>query len=311
MLVALSGQFAPDLKTRITGLCEVADLASVLETPQSELVMVLVTRGKLKVNAALLNKMPGLRKVVKAGSGLDTIDLTETSARGIEVIPTGGSAESVADLAVALLYSCLRNIPAFDHAVRKGDWQAKDRFVGNTVASRRVGIVGFGRIGQAFASMTRMLGARVVAWDRSIAAGKKLDTLRKLKVEASVSLPHLIKTCDVISLHLPLVSDTVSLIGRQELEAVNPGTILINTARAPIIERQALIDSLSDGSLAAAGLDVHYNEGNLAADPLFTLPNVVLTPHVGAQTHQAHQAIADRIVDEIHKTGLVTKEAVA
>ena len=299
MLIATSGQFAEGLRERLARYAETAALDEIVDAGRGDAVTVLVTRGKLRVDRQLVESLPGLRKIIKAGSGLDTVDVAAAGERGVAVVATGGSAGSVADLAMALSFACLRHVGIFDRAVRAGAWHEKDRFVGSTFASRRVGIVGFGRIGQAFAAMARALGAEVRAWDRSIAAGAKAGICREAGVTACASLDRLLGDSDLVSLHLPHVPDTKGLIGRSEFGAMRPGTILVNTARAAVVDHDALVRALTDGPLAAAGLDVHYAEGKADADPLFALPNVVLTPHVGAQSAQAHEAIADRIVEEV------------
>lgn len=299
MLIATSGQFAAGLAARLGEFLEVAALDDALKDGRAVEIVLLVTRGKLVVDAALIDRLPALRKIVKAGAGLDTVDVDAARARGIAVVATGGSSESVADLAIALAFACLRHVAAFDRAVRVGDWAAKDRFVGTTFASRRVGVVGFGRIGQTFASMARALGAEVCAWDRSIEAGAKADLCRKSGVVPAASLEALLSRSDLVSLHLPHVAATAGLLGRAEFAAMLPGTVLVNTARAAVVDHSALHAALVTGPLVAAGLDVHYTEGSAAADPLLALPNVVLTPHVGAQSAQAHQAIASRIVEEV------------
>lgn len=299
MLLALSGQFLPSLKGRLSKLHETVELDAVLDTPAADKIGILVTRGALHVDSTLIGKLTGLRKIVKAGSGLDTIDLETAQRRGVDVVATGGSSESVADLALALLFCCLRHVSTFDRSVRARDWQQKDRLIGCTLASRRIGIVGFGRIGRAFGKMGHALGAEVRAWDRSIEAGQKADQLDRAHVAPCRSLTALVQESDVVSLHLPLGPETTGLLGRKQFKSMQRGTVLINTARAGIADREALIAALTDGTLAAAGLDVHYTEGRSTSDRLFELPNVVLTPHVGAQTVQAQQDIADRIVAEV------------
>ena len=299
MSVALSGQFVPELRARLARDHEVVELGQVLSTARAAEVSVLVTRGALYVDQVLLDGLPKLQKIVKAGSGLDTIDLVAARERRVEVVATGGSAESVADLAMALLFSCLRCVPVLDDAVRRGAWDQKAAVVGETLASRKVGIVGFGQIGRQFARNCRALGAEVFAWDRSIERAEKQAFASAHSVMLCTTLIDLIHRSDVISLHLPLAADTASLVGKREFAAMNRGTILINTARAHIVDRGALIAALGDGALSAAGLDVHYNEGQQTPEPLFALPNVVLTPHVGAQTHQARQNIAERIIAEL------------
>ncbi|WP_035584352.1 NAD(P)-dependent oxidoreductase [Halomonas sp. TG39a] len=299
MLIALSGQFHHDLHERLAKYLETFSLDDAIGTGKLIDAVILVTRGKLVVDSSFLNQAPSLKLIIKAGSGLDTIDLQAAAARKIDVVATGGSEESVADLALALLFSSLRQIPTFNTAVRQGNWDIKSQLVTDTIASRQVGIVGFGCIGKAFGKMVRALGADVYAWDRSIEAGLKAEQLSSYNIKPCRSLNDLFKVCSVVSIHLPLTPGTVDLIGRKEISMLKPGAILINTARASIVAHDDLLQALKNGTLASAGLDVHYNEYSLMHDPLLSLPNVVLTPHVGAQTRQSQHAIADRIVSKV------------
>jgi D-3-phosphoglycerate dehydrogenase / 2-oxoglutarate reductase len=309
MIIAMSGQYDPDLLPRISGRFQVAQINEVLQSERVNNVGILVTRGKLIVDSALLDRLSSLRLIVKAGTGLDTIDVEAARKRNIAVTATGGAAHSVADLTLALLFSCLRHVVRFHRAVRQGEWHLKDRVVADTIASRRIGVVGFGRIGRLAAGMVAALGARVFVWDHTIGRSDKSNAAKDLGAVACAYLRDLITVSDVISLHLPLRPETRGLLGQAEFNLMRPGTILINTARAAIVDHDALLAALREGPLAAAGLDVHYAEGQAADDPILQLPNVVLTPHVGAQTRQAHQAIADRIVEEIDRFSAALERA--
>ena len=299
-MILTSGQYAPDLFDRLRELTAVHRLEDGAPETASDFDL-LLTRGSLKVTADVMDRHPGLRLIVKAGSGVDTIDCDAARDREIEVVATGGSHESVAEMALTLLMGCLRNINAFDRAVRAGDWQIKQRFVGDTVASRQIGVVGFGRIGRCFAGKAAVLGATVRYWDRSPDQPEKLDCARRIGATATSSLEELIARSDVLSLHLPATATTSGLFSSREFAQMNAGTIFVNTARAQVDERDALIHALTAGNLAAAGLDVHYKEGTANDDPLFGLDNVIVTPHVGAQTHHAHQSIANRIYEIIEQ----------
>ena len=308
MIVALCGQFAlnlePCLKERSF---EVEDIDQITGSKREADVKAIVTRGKLTVNEALLDRFPSLRIIVKAGSGLDTIDLEAANAREILVKATFGSEESVADLAMALLFSCLRHIHIFHPGLQQGRWELKDQLIGTTLRSRRIGVVGFGRIGQLFASMASDLNASVFVWDHSVRKAEKLDLARRIGAQVCSDLDDLIRSCDVVSLHLPFNAKTDGMIGSSQFALMNLGTILVNTARAAIVDQHALLKALTEGPLSAAGLDVHYVERSGGLDPLHSLPNVVLTPHVGAQCVQAQQAIAERIVCELEQFFDVSK----
>lgn len=294
-MILLNGQFADDLIPQLersmrTGRYEGAGDAEL------GCAEILVTRGKLRVDSSVLDRLPSLRLVIKAGAGLDTIDVAAATARGIAVRATGGSEDSVAELALALTLCCLRNLTAFDRAVRRLDWASKTGFVGATMASRHVGVIGFGRIGRAYAAKAAALGAEVSFWDRSPGQRDKAEFAARIGATSHERLSTLVAAADVLSLHVPLTGETRSLLGTREFSSIRRETILINTARAEVVNRDCLMEALATGRLAAAGLDVHYLEGKPSHDPLYDLPNVVLTPHVGAQTHDAQRAISSRIV---------------
>ena len=308
MIAAMSGQYAPDLRQRLESHLPVDELTNVLGTDRAGDVGILITRGKLIVDLSLLEKLPKLRMVVKAGAGLDTIDTTAARARGIQVAATGSDPDSVAELALTLLLSCLRHVRYFDDAVRRDDWSAKERLFGDTISSRRIGIVGFGPIGQSFARIVSALGAQTFVWDRSIGRKDKDRVAKRIGAVACPDLHELLACSDTVSLHLPLTPATRGLLGPRELSEIRKGTILINTARAMLVDHDCLVAALMTGHLRAAGLDVHYAEGRSVDDPIFNLSNVVLTPHVGAQTSQAHQVIADRIVELVCSAAAATRE---
>ncbi|WP_010626773.1 D-isomer specific 2-hydroxyacid dehydrogenase family protein [Halomonas sp. KM-1] len=296
MLIGLCGQFSSDLKGKLSLLADVCDLETVLDSSQAARIELLVTRGKLLVNEHLLYKLTNLKIIIKAGSGLDTIDVETAKKRSIHVVATGGADESVADLSLALLYACLRNIVNFDSAVRSRDWSSKEAFIGSTLRSRKIGIVGYGRIGELFGCMVKALGAEVFAWDHSIEAPLKQQKLMDNGITPKRNMIDLFSACDVISLHLPLTPCTKGLVNKNNLKKLDHRAILINTSRAAIVDHKALYTALTENKLASAGLDVHYKEGLRDVDLIYTLPNVILTPHVGAQTYQSHREISKRIL---------------
>jgi D-3-phosphoglycerate dehydrogenase / 2-oxoglutarate reductase len=308
MIVAMSGQYAPDLRQRLESCLPVDELTNVLGSDRAGDVGVLITRGKLIVDLPLLEKLPELRMVIKAGAGLDTIDTIAAQARGIQVAATGSDPDSVAELALTLLLSCLRHVRYFDDAIRRDDWSAKERLFGDTISSRRIGIIGFGRIGQSFARMVSALGAQTFVWDRSTGRREKNEAARRIGAIVCADLHALLACSDTVSLHLPLTPATRGLLGPKEFSAIRQGSILINTARAILVDHDCLLAALTTGHLRAAGLDVHYAEGRAVDDPIIDLPNVVLTPHVGAQTCQAHEVIADRIVELVRNAATSARE---
>lgn len=260
----------------------------------------LVVRGHIKVNTAMLDGSPKLRLIVKAGSGTDNIDVKAATARGIEVATTPASTTAVAEMAILLLFAVRRHLVNLHAAVRAGDWGAKYRFLGGELTGSSLGIVGFGAIGRDVARMASGIGMRVLAFDRSPGHPDKQAAAQRLGVEL-VPLDRLLPAADAITLHMPLTAETRHLLGAAELARLRPGAVLVNTARAEIVERDALLAALRDGPLAGAGLDVHYKEPVSADDPLIALPNVVCAPHVGAQTEETHVRIGQAIVAAVER----------
>jgi D-3-phosphoglycerate dehydrogenase / 2-oxoglutarate reductase len=249
---------------------------------------------------------PSVRVIGRAGVGLDTIDLTAASERGIAVFnqPAYGAPE-VATHALALLLALERRLQAADAYVRAG-WQgALDLGRVRALDDATAGVVGGGRIGQAFVDRVRPLVRDVVVYDPSpvsLPAG----------VERAASLPELLQRSDMLSLHLPLVPATRGLIGRAELRLLPPGAIVVNVSRGGIIDEDALAELLHSGHLAGAGLDVFETEPLPPTSPLLAAPNTLLTPHCasasGRSAHRlSHWTIGDAI--EYLTSGSVTHGA--
>ncbi|MFI5625540.1 2-hydroxyacid dehydrogenase [Nocardioides sp. NPDC051685] len=249
-----------------------------------------------RVDAELLDAAgPSLRVVANMAVGHDNIDVAACAARGITVTNTPGVLdEATADLAFALLLAASRRVVEADAFVRSGEpWSWRpDLFVGLDVSSgATLGIVGLGRIGLAMARRARAFDMRIVATP-SRSAG---DEAARLGIE-TLPLPDLLVASDVVSLHCPLTPDTRHLIGAEELRAMGPGSVLVNTARGPIVDEAALAAALADGTIGAAGLDVFENEP--AVHPgLLTLPNVVLLPHIGSAGRATRDRMAMLAID--------------
>jgi phosphoglycerate dehydrogenase-like enzyme len=231
--------------------------------------------------AEMIAAAPKLRLIQKIGVGVNTIDLDAARARGIAVCNLPGSnARAVAELTLALMFSTLRRLPAFDAATRAGRGWALDPAMQDglgELGGKTVGLVGYGAIPQALAPVLKALGCAVIYTARSPHADVQ---------DAYRSLDALLAEADIVSLHVPLDAQTDQMIGRDALARMRPGAILINTARGGLVDPAALADALCSGHLAAAGLDVFAAEPPDPADPLLALPNVVLTPHIGWLTTQ-------------------------
>lgn len=294
MLIALAGQYDESVVRSLSETHRVVDLSAA--DGSAQLAEILVTRGSLTVDSALLSSLPKLRLIIKAGSGLDNIDLPAAALHGVSVWRTSGSARSVGEMAFALLFAVLRNVPVFDSAVRRADWACKSRFVGGLVSGRRLALLGLGEIGQETARIGAGLGMSLAAFDRSPDRPEKAALVAELGIELRASIPELVESADVLSLHVPHQDGDPPLIDGEILALLPPGAVIINTARASLIDQSALFEGLVTHRIAGAGLDVHPEERTGRPDPLRELPNVVLTPHVGAQSKEAMAEIGRRVV---------------
>jgi D-3-phosphoglycerate dehydrogenase len=249
--------------------------------------------SNIKIGSDVLSQCPKLKKLNVAFTGLDHIDLEYTRAHGIEVVNASGYAtEGVAELAIGLMLDVYRRITALDADTRKGG--TRNNFLGHELRGKRVGIVGTGAIGQRTAFLLQHFGCEVVAWSRS-----EYDDVVAHGI-VYLPLEELMKTCDIISLHVPLTTETHHLISRELLQMCKPTAVIINTARGNVVDIEALADMLKAGLLAGAGIDVYEKEPPLAEDhSLFSAPNCVLVPHVGYATREAFDDRIDIVLRNI------------
>ncbi len=268
---------------------------------------VLVVRSK-QVNAAVFDTASALSLVIRAGAGVNTIDVAAASRRGVYVANCPGqNSIAVAELAIGLIISLDRRIPDNVALLRAGKWDKKGFSEAQGLYGRTLGLAGLGSIGKEVAKRALALGMRVVAWSRSLTeAGAKA-----LGLERAPDLLSLARASDYLSLHLPLSAETRGAVSREVLEALRPGAALVNTARAELVDQAALLELARAGRLRV-GTDVFAGEpekGRADFDSeLAKLPGVYGTHHVGASTEQAQDAIAAeavRIVESYVRTGFV------
>lgn len=268
---------------------------------------VLVVRGK-QVPAAVFEGAPSLSLVIRAGAGVNTIDVAAASRRGVYVANCPGqNSVAVAELAIGLLVSLDRRIPDNVARLRAGQWDKKEFSEARGLLGRTLGIAGMGAIGREVAARGRALGMRVVGWSRSLDDA----AARALGVERAGSLLELAAQSDALSLHLPLSKETRGVVSRAVLEAMRPGAFLVNTARAEVVDQEALLELARAGRIRV-GTDVFPGEPEKGKaefkPPLAELPGVYGTHHIGASTAQAQDAIAVetvRIVRSFLRTGRV------
>lgn len=262
----------------------------------------LLIRNQTIVDRKIIDSASSLQVIGRAGVGYDNIDVDYASQKGMVVCYTPDSnTVSTAELTMGLMMSLLRKIPSADKTTKEGMW---DRFnhLGTELYNKKLGIVGFGKIGKAVAARSLSFGMKILVQDIFI-DNKSLDSKYEVK-----SFKDLLSESDVVSIHLPLTKETKYLFNASVFDLMKPGSVLINTARGEIISEQDLIHALESGHLRAAALDVRENEPPKHSR-LNDLPNVILTPHIGAFTKEAQERVINSISKDIDLV-LQGKEAV-
>lgn len=268
---------------------EVEDLKEAVK-----LADVLVVRSATKVrkpviDAAVEGKQ--LKMIIRGGVGIDNIDHEYAESKGIKVRNTPkASSDAVAELALGLMFSCARHISHAGHTMREGQWEKK-AYKGVELMGKTVGIIGYGRIGQALGRRCIAMGMKIVAYDIFHVEGIENENMKY------VELDELLKVSDFISLHTPAI-DGKPLINEENIAKMKDGVIFVNTSRGNNVDEAALLNALNSGKMYAAGLDVFAEEPSKNMD-LLNHPRVSCTPHIGAQTAEAQKRIGKEIVEII------------
>jgi len=253
----------------------------------------LVVRSATQVTASSLELAERLALIGRAGIGIDNIDVAAATARGIVVMNTPeAGAVTTGEHALALLMSLARCIPAADASLRAGKWE-KSKFTGVELLGKQLGVIGLGRIGRVVADRARGLGLTIVAYDPFVAQQHAPDGVRML------DLDELLATSDFVTVHVPLADETRHLLSKKRLFAMKQGARLVHAARGGIVDDLALAEALQQGHLAGAALDVFELEPLPADSPLRTAPNLVLTPHLGASTHEAKRNVSIEMARQV------------
>ena len=258
-----------------------------------------VVRSATKVRASHIDEAKGgrLKLIIRGGVGVDNIDVKYAEENGITVRNTPmASSNSVAELALGHMFSCARFLSVAGHTMREGKWEKKAYGKGFELGGKTLGIIGFGRIGQALGRMAKGLGMEVIAYNRSHVPG--IEERMGMKY---VELDELFARADFISLHTPSLGG-VKLISRENIAKMKDGVVIINTSRGDNVDEGDLLEALNAGKVRAAGLDV-YTEEPSANAALYSHPNVSCTPHIGAATKEAQQRIGTEIVEIIQGFG--------
>lgn len=252
-----------------------------------------IVRGRTKLTAPVLQAAANLKVIGRPGVGVDNIDLNLAQEQGITVVntPTANSS-SVAELTIALMFALARNIPAADRSMKSGLWE-KVALAGFELDGKTLGIIGVGNIGSLVAEKAVNLGMHVLACDV-----RCLDGKIKSFGAAPTTKDNVCAQSDILSLHIPLTEQTMSIIDRRTIQQMKRGVYIVNTSRGAVIDEKALLEALQSGMVAGAALDVHAVEPPGKSE-LVAHPNVIATPHIGAQTTQAQDRTSEQIAREV------------
>lgn len=253
----------------------------------------LIIRSATTVTTELLELAPNLKIVIRAGEGTDNIDKAACNLKGVKVANTpGANNNSAAEQAIALMMSCLRNTPFADKTMHEGKWE-KNALTGLELWKKKVGVVGFGRIGQIVTKRISGFEPEVLFFD-PIIEKSEFSFAKKAK-----DLAEIFSSCDIITIHTPLLPQTKGMVNRELLSMMKKDAILINAARGGIVDEDALYDILKEKKIKCAGFDVFATEPLPANSKLIELPNLIMSPHVGASTEEAQFRVGEMAVFQI------------
>jgi D-3-phosphoglycerate dehydrogenase / 2-oxoglutarate reductase len=254
----------------------------------------LVVRSATKVTADIMEAADNLKVIGRAGTGVDNIDTIAATKRGIVVMNTpGGNTVTTAEHAIAMMMALARKIPQATASMRKGEWEKK-KFEGTEVTGKTLGVLGVGNIGSVVASRALGLRMNVIAYDPYISA----EAADKLGVTL-VSMDELFRKSDFITIHIPLSNETKNIINAETFKKMKKGVKIINCARGGIVHEADLAEAIKAKTVSGAAFDVFEKEPPAADNPLLGLEEVILTPHLGASTHEAQENVAIAIAEQI------------
>lgn len=258
----------------------------------------LLVSGRLLINEDVLSAAKKLKMIQRTGVGTEMLDKDAIKARNIPVYVNAGiNARSVAEHTVTLILDCLKNIPLISSNVKKGVWKKQETGVScNELFGKTVAMVGMGNIGRITAGFLHAFGASIIYTD---IFRQSEDVEKTLGISFRASFDDLLSDADILSFHCPLTANNQKILNASALEKMKDDAIIVNTARGKLIDEDALYKALVSGKIRAAGLDVHYEEPMLADDPLKTLDNVILTPHIAGLSYETFQGMMREAVENI------------
>ncbi len=254
-----------------------------------------VVRSRTKITSSVIEAGKKLRVIGRAGVGLDNIDVEAAAKRGITVLNTPeSSTEAVAELVLGLMLSLARKIPLGDRGLKEGRW-LKGEMMGFELKGKTLGIVGLGRIGSRVGALAKAFGMKILVYD-VIQLPEQL--IKSLEAQV-VDLDTLLSNSDFVTLHVPLTPETKHMMNRERFARMKKGAYLVNASRGEVVDEEALYSALKEGWLAGAALDVFEHEP--PTSEAVKLPNVVCTPHIGAQTVEAQDAAGELLAEKVIK----------
>jgi D-3-phosphoglycerate dehydrogenase len=255
----------------------------------------LIVRSQTKVTKAVFAAAPRLKVVGRAGVGVDNVEVDAATAKGVVVMNTpGGNTISTAEHTFSLLMSTARSIPQAHASMKAGQWDRKS-FQGVEMNNKVLGVIGMGRIGSEVARRAIAFGMRVLAYDPYLSMARA----RSMQVELHDKLADMLPHCDFITMHMPLTDETKGILNDETLALCKKGVRIVNCARGGLVDEKALAKAIKSGQVAAAALDVYEEEPPPAQFELRDLPQVVMTPHLGASTYEAQESVGIEIAEAI------------
>ena len=254
----------------------------------------LIVRSETKVTKELLNQAEHLRVVGRAGVGVDNIDVAAATARGVVVMNApDANTITTAEHTLALLIALARRVPQANISLKSGKWERKN-FIGVELQGKTLGVVGLGRIGRVVASRARAFGMTIVAYDPFIAPEQAME----LEIELA-PLEEVFARADFLTVHTPLTNETRGIVGRDAFARMKKGVRVINCARGGLLDEKALCEAIEQGIVAGAALDVFEKEPPDPDNPLLKIPEVIVTPHLGASTAEAQEGVAFTVAEQM------------
>jgi D-3-phosphoglycerate dehydrogenase len=286
MKILISDPFSKDLPDRLKQFGEVTDNKD--ELAEADIVLV---RSATKATKEYIDSAPNLKLIIRGGVGIDNIDVVYAKSKGIVVHNTPeASSIAVAELAMAMMLAIQRNIVRAHNTTKNGEW-IKKQLKGQELYKKTLGLVGIGLIGTEVAKRAKAFGMNVIAYRKSDKTSDYATT---------VGLDALLAKSDIISLHTPITEETKGMINKDSIAKMKDGVILINTARGKLVVDEDLAQALESGKVKYAGIDVYHAEPPKNS-PLLHVDNILLIPHLGAQTYENMNRIGDIVVDLVSK----------